>query len=150
MSRAKRQSKILEIINSSAIETQDELVKELSNNGFKVTQATISRDIKELGLIKAAPDGGNSRYVTVKSVDYIISTKLINVFKEAVVSFTTANNLVVVKTLSGCSTNVGMVVEQLNIPELVGCVSGYDTILMVTQTPEDAITLKTKLEAIVG
>lgn len=150
MSRAKRQSKILEIINSSAIETQDELVKELSNNGFKVTQATISRDIKELGIIKAATDGGNSRYVTVKSVDYIISTKLINVFKEAVVSFTTANNLVVVKTLSGCSTNVGMVVEQLNIPELVGCVSGYDTILMVTQTPEDAITLKTKLEAIVG
>ena len=150
MSRAKRQSKILEIINSSAIETQDELVKELSNNGFKVTQATISRDIKELGLIKAATDGGNSRYVTVTSVDYIISTQLITVFKEAVVSFTTANNLVVVKTLSGCSTNVGMVVEQLNIPELVGCVSGYDTILMVTQTPEDAITLKTKLEAIVG
>ena len=150
MSRAKRQSKILEIINSSAIETQDELVKELSNNGFKVTQANIRSDIKELGLNKDDNDGGNSRYVTVKSVDYIISTKLINVFKEAVVSFTTANNLVVVKTLSGCSTNVGMVVEQLNIPELVGCVSGYDTILMVTQTPEDAITLKTKLEAIVG
>ncbi len=150
MSRAKRQSKILEIINNSSIETQDDLVRELSNNGFKVTQATISRDIKDLGLIKAATEGGVSRYVTVKSVDYIISTKLINVFKEAVVSFTTANNLVVVKTLSGCSTNVGMVVEQLNIPELVGCVSGYDTILMVTQTSEDALVLKSKLEAIVG
>lgn len=149
MSRAKRQSKILEIINNSSIETQDDLVRELSNNGFKVTQATISRDIKDLGLIKAATEGGVSRYVTVKSVDYIISTKLINVFKEAVVSFTTANNLVVVKTLSGCSTNVGMVVEQLNIPELVGCVSGYDTILMVTQTSEDALVLKSKLEAIV-
>ena len=133
-----------------SIETQDDLVRELSNNGFKVTQATISRDIKDLGLIKAATEGGVSRYVTVKSVDYIISTKLINVFKEAVVSFTTANNLVVVKTLSGCSTNVGMVVEQLNIPELVGCVSGYDTILMVTQTPENAIILKNKLETIVG
>ncbi len=150
MSRAKRQSKILEIINNMSIETQDDLVRELSNNGFKVTQATISRDIKDLGLIKAATEGGVSRYVTVKSVDYIISTKLINVFKEAVVSFTTANNLVVVKTLSGCSTNVGMVVEQLNIPELVGCVSGYDTILMVTQTPENAIILKNKLETIVG
>ena len=150
MSRAKRQSKILEIINNSSIETQDDLVRELSNNGFKVTQATISRDIKDLGLIKAATEGGVSRYVTVKSVDYIISTKFINVFKEAVVSFTTANNLVVVKTLSGCSTNVGMVVEQLNIPELVGCVSGYDTILMVTQTSEDALVLKSKLEAIVG
>ncbi len=150
MSRAKRQSKILEIINNQSIETQDDLVRELYSNGFKVTQATISRDIKDLGLIKAATEGGVSRYVTVKSVDYIISTKLINVFKEAVVSFTTANNLVVVKTLSGCSTNVGMVVEQLNIPELVGCVSGYDTILMVTQTTEDAITLKNKLEAIVG
>ena len=150
MSRAKRQSKILEIINNGAIETQDDLVKELSNNGFKVTQATISRDIKDLGLIKAATEGGASRYVTIKSVDYIISTKLINVFKEAVVSFATANNMVVVKTLSGCSTNVGMVVEQLNIPELVGCVSGYDTILMVTQTPDDAIVLKNKLEAIVG
>ena len=150
MSRAKRQSKILEIINNGAIETQDDLVRELSNNGFKVTQATISRDIKDLGLIKAATDGGTSRYVTIKSVDYIVSTKLINVFKEAVVSFATANNMVVVKTLSGCSTNVGMVVEQLNIPELVGCVSGYDTILMVTQTPEDAIILRNKLEAIVG
>ena len=101
-------------------------------------------------MIKAATEGGSSRYVTIKSVDYIISTKLINVFKEAVVSFATANNMVVVKTLSGCSTNVGMVVEQLNIPELVGCVSGYDTILMVTQTPEDAISLKNKLETIVG
>ena len=72
MSRAKRQSKILEIINNSSIETQDDLVRELSNNGFKVTQATISRDIKDLGLIKAATEGGVSRYVTVKSVDYII------------------------------------------------------------------------------
>ena len=82
MSRSKRQSKILEIISSKEIETQDELVSELSKCGFNVTQATISRDIKELGLIKATSDQGVSRYVTVKSVDYIISSKLITLFRE--------------------------------------------------------------------
>lgn len=149
MSRSKRQSKILEIISSKEIETQDELVSERPS-GFNVTQATISRDIKELGLIKATSDQGVSRYVTVKSVDYIISSKLITLFREAVVSFTTARNLVIVKTLSGCSTNVGMVIEQFKYPEMIGCVSGYDTILMVAMTDEDAETLKTKLEAILG
>ena len=94
MSRAKRQSKILEIINSGSIETQDDLVKELSNNGFKVTQATISRDIKDLGLIKAATEGGSSRYVTIKSVDYIISTKLINFLQPLNISYMLLTNAV--------------------------------------------------------
>ena len=100
MSRASRQSKILSIISSRDIETQDELVSELNYAGYNVTQATISRDIKELGLVKTLTANQKYKYVTKQKIDSSLSGKLLNIVRETVISVITANNLVVIKTLA--------------------------------------------------
>ena len=93
MTRASRQSKIINIITSRDIETQDELVQELNYAGYNVTQATISRDIKELGLIKTLTSSGRYKYVTKQKADGSLSVKLLNILRETVISVVTANKI---------------------------------------------------------
>ena len=126
-----RHAVIKEIIESQEIETQEELSDALRQAGFKVTQATISRDIKELGLIKALDENKKYRYVFVENSDLKISTKLITLFRESVVSIASAENLIVIKTLSGSANAAAMAIDKLNLPEMLGCVAGDDTLLMV-------------------
>ena len=149
MSRSTRQSKILDIISKKEIETQEDLVRELMNNGFNVTQATISRDIKELGLIKTLSENNNYKYTTVKSQDIKISNKFLNVYREAVLTIIVANNMVVVKTLSGSANAVAMVIDQLNFPEKLGTIAGDDTLIVIAQNNSDAEILYEKLSRIV-
>ncbi len=134
MARSARQSKILEIISMKEIETQDELARELKNANFEITQATISRDIKELGLTKILSSSGKYKYCFVGSDDQVISNKYINIFRESVISVKPAMNLVVVKTMKGLGSGIASFVDKLNINELLGAVNGDDTVMLIFPT----------------
>lgn len=145
MSRASRQSKILSIISAQDIETQDELVTSLQRAGYNVTQATISRDIKELGLIKTLTANGRYKYVTKQRVDSNLSGKLLNIVRETVISVVTANNLCVVKTLTDNASAVSGAIEQLGFEEVVGIVADRSTILIVCNSAKDANSLSQEI-----
>ncbi|MDD4291598.1 MAG: arginine repressor [Clostridia bacterium] len=149
VSRSTRQSKILDIVVSNDIETQDELVAELNKYGYRVTQATISRDIKELGLIKALNENNKYKYVMGRASEFKISNKLINVFKEAVIGLTAVNNMLVIRTLEGCGEAIGMVIDRMNPVESLGCISGDDTVLIITKNNEEVTKLTEKLARII-
>ena len=111
MARSSRQSKILEIISAKEIETQDELVAELRKLNYDITQATISRDIKELGLIKILSDSKKYKYAYVDSSEQQVSNKYLGIFKESIISVKAVKNLVVIKTLKGVSSAVSNCIE---------------------------------------
>ena len=131
MARSARQSKILELISIKEIETQDELARELKNANFDISQATISRDIKELGLTKILSSSGKYKYCFVGSEDQAISNKYISIFKESVISVKPAMNLIVIKTMKGLGAGVASFVDKLNINELMGAVNGDDTVMLI-------------------
>ena len=138
MARNSRQAKILEIISNKAIETQDELVSELRAANFDITQATISRDIKELGLIKIATENNKYKYAVIGNTQNPIATnKKMTIFKECVISIKTALNLVVVKTLNGTAGLVSNFIDSLSLNTILGCTYGDDTVMVVTQDVED-------------
>ena len=134
MARSARQSKILELISTKEIETQDELARELRNANFEITQATISRDIKELGLTKILTNSGKYKYAIVGSDEQQISNKFVSIFREAVISAKAVLNIVVVKTLKGMGEGVCSFIDKLNLTELVGAVSGDDTVMLIFPT----------------
>ena len=122
MARSLRQSKILEIISMKEVETQDELVAYLRAANFDITQATISRDIKELGLIKVLGSEGKYKYAIVDSGNQGISNKNISIFKELVISVKPAQNLCVIKTIKGMAGGVCSMVDKLNLSNVLGAV----------------------------
>ena len=132
MARSARQSKILELISTNEIETQEELVSALRAANFDITQATISRDIKELGLIKIlSADTGKYKYSIVDNGEQAVSNKYINVFKEAVISIKTAQNLSVIKTIKGMAGAICGLIDKLNLDGVMGSVSGDDTVMVI-------------------
>ena len=135
MARSSRQSKILELISTKEIETQEELARELKNANFEITQATISRDIKELGLTKILSSSGKYKYAILGSETQIVSNKYITIFKECVISVKPALNLAVVKTIKGMGASVCSFVDKLNLSELMGVTYGDDTVLLVFPSP---------------
>ncbi len=146
MARNSRQAKILEIISNKAIETQDELVSELRAANFDITQATISRDIKELGLIKIATENNKYKYAVIGNTQNPIATnKKMTIFKECVISIKTALNLVVVKTLNGTAGLVSNFIDSLSLNTILGCTYGDDTVMVVTQDVEDGKFIQSKL-----
>ena len=145
MSRTTRQSLILQIISANDIETQDELVNELRQAGYDVTQATISRDIKELGLVKTLTPNQRYKYVTQQKVEAKLTGKLLNVVREAVISVVTAENLVVVKTISDSASAVAGAIEQLSLSEAVGILADRHTVLIVCASSQDATTIRQKI-----
>lgn len=146
MARNSRQAKILEIISTKAVETQDELVAELRSANFDITQATISRDIKELGLIKIATENNKYKYAVMgNNTNPIASNKKMTIFKECVISIKTALNLVVVKTLNGTAGLVSNFIDSLSLNTILGCTYGDDTVMVVTQDVEDGKFIQSKL-----
>ena len=145
MARSSRQSKILELISTKEIETQDELARELKNANFEITQATISRDIKELGLTKILSSSGKYKYAILGSEQQVVSNKYINIFKECVISAKSALNLVVIKTIKGMGVGVCSFIDKLNLNELMGETYGDDTVMLVfpstTYASEAVVTL---------
>lgn len=148
MSRTSRQSHILQIITENDIETQDELVEALSLAGYQTTQATISRDIKELGLIKTQTPQNTYKYVTKQAVDARISSKLMNVLREAVISIVVAQNLVVVKVIDDSASVVSNALEQLSMPQVVGMVADRNTILVICVNDLNAVEVSSKIQSL--
>lgn len=148
MARNSRQSKILELISLQEIETQEELVSALRDANFDVTQATISRDIKELGLIKILTDSKKYKYTVVNSSIQTLSAKYLNIFKECVISIKSAMNLTVVKVIKGTAGMVSGLIDQLSIPQVLGCTYGDDTVLIITNDQDDSFFVKDKLNSL--
>lgn len=131
MTRSARQVKILELIADQVVETQEDLTRLLKEAGFNATQATISRDIKELGIVKVSIDGRRQKYVRGPG-DRSVSGKLVNIFKHSVLSIRYAGNIVVIKTMPGSANIAGMMLDRLENPDILGCVAGDDTVMAVT------------------
>ena len=147
MNKVSRQDKILELISNYEIETQEELVEKLNEFSFNATQATVSRDIKELGLIKVTGKTKKRIYATeIKATSDVHEIKLYNLFKTCVLSVVTAKNIVVVKTLGGNANSAGVLIDRLKLNEIVGSVAGDDTVIIITKTDEDAGSVKNKLD----
>lgn len=135
--RYSRQNKILELISANEIETQDKLAAMLKQEGFEVTQATISRDIKELQLIKVLSASGKYKYAVSTRQDTPISDRFVKIFRETITSFASAQNLIVVKTLSGCGPAAGEAIDCIGLPHVVGSIAGDNTLLMVIDKEEN-------------
>ena len=149
MLRNARHSKILEIIEEKEIETQEELCSELALSNYTVTQATVSRDIKDLHLFKVKGTNKRFRYAAVTESETGISDKMRALFQTCVVNICPVGNLIVVKTLNGNGSNAGVVIDRLDYREVVGSIAGDDTVLLICETPEKAQTVIRRLEAIV-
>lgn len=145
MMRSGRHAAILEIISKKEIETQEELCDELNKLNYSVTQATVSRDIKELRLFKVAGVEKKYKYAYIDEGNNRISPKMHNLFRECVLSIRSALNQVVVKTLRGNGSNAGMIVDKLNFPEIVGSIAGDDTLLIVAESEDKARIVVEKL-----
>lgn len=146
MARTARQSKILELIAEKEIETQEELVNELREAGYDITQATISRDIKELGLIKILSDSKKYKYAFVDaSSTQQMSDKFAGIFKESLISIKPAQNLVVVKTLKGMASAISAFIDKMNLEYALGCVYGEDTVMVICTENDEALLTYEKL-----
>ncbi|MGN0822843.1 MAG: arginine repressor [Candidatus Gallimonas sp.] len=148
MLRNARHNKILEIISEKEIETQEELCAELNACNFSVTQATISRDIKELHLFKVAGNKKRFRYTCVNESEGEITEKMRALFQACVLDLRPVGNLIVVKTLNGNGSNAGVVIDRLNYKEVVGCIAGDDTLLLICETAENAQSVRERLNKI--
>ncbi len=137
MTKKERLQIILDIIKEYEVATQEELTEILNKKGLDVSQATISRDIKELNLIKAEGKTIKSKYVKIDTVESI-SPKIIELFKHVTVSIVSVNNLIVIKTLSGNAGTAGMAIDGMHFPQVVGSIAGDDTLLVIAKNEADA------------
>ena len=138
MSKKLRHDAIINLITKNDVATQEELTAELINMGFDVSQATVSRDIKELNLIKVEGVNKKFKYVKVEVGKSDLSPQIISLFKQITTSIEFANNLIVVKTLSGNASAAGMAIDQMHFSQVLGTVAGDDTVLIVTKSTADA------------
>ena len=146
-----RHSKIFELIEKKDIETQDELSSELKKLGFDVTQATVSRDIKELGLLKLPHKDGRSKYAPPQNASGVNQTSKLNtILQEAVVNVDFAKNLAVIKTISGMAQAAAYVIDAMQWQGIVGTIAGDDTVMIVLRTDQDAKQLTAKLKKILN
>lgn len=147
--KVERHSKIVELIGKYEIETQEELAEKLNEAGFNVTQATVSRDIRELKLTKIQADGGRQRYVVLEGPKGTSAAKFIRVLQDGFMSMDMAQNILVIKTVSGMAMAVATALDNIGWKEIVGCIAGDDTIMCAIRTMEDAQTVMAELEKIV-
>ena len=146
MHRNARQQKILEIIANKEIDTQEELCAELTKLNFNVTQATISRDIKELKLYKISGNTKKYKYACLESDDDSVRGKMKILFRECVQAINYANNIIVIKTMRGNGSTAGIFVDSLQLKEIIGSVAGDDTLLIVVDSNDNAKLIAEKLK----
>jgi len=147
--KTKRQSKILELIRNNDIETQEELQAHLVQTGFAVTQATVSRDIRDMKLTKISTSNGKQKYVALNDNTEDLSEKYVRVLKDGYVSMDMAQNILVIKTVSGMAGAVCASIDAMNIHEIVGSIAGDDTIMCAIRTTEDTVAIMKKLRRII-
>ena len=142
--KLERHSKIIELINQYDIETQDELADLLNKCGYNVTQATVSRDIRQLKLIKQSVDG-KQKYVVLQGNLYKMNDKYIRILKDGFVSMAMAQNILVIKTVSGMAMAVAAALDAMEWNEIVGCIAGDDTIMCAIKSTDDTLIVMDKL-----
>ena len=144
-----RQAKIIDLISKYDIETQEELAEHLNREGFAVTQATVSRDIRELKLTKIAVSGGRQKYSVLSTASSGMNEKYLRVLREGYVTMTMAQNILVVKTVSGMAMAVAVAIDAMNWSEVAGCIAGDDTIFCAIRSTEDTTVVMDKIRKIV-
>lgn len=146
--KVQRHSKIVELIGKYEIETQEELAEYLNKSGYRVTQATVSRDIRELKLSKVQSESGKQRYVILQNKE-TFSDKYIRVLKAGYVSMDMAQNILVIKTVSGMAMAVAAALDAIHFHEIVGCIAGDDTIMCAVRSVDDTILVMDKIRKLV-
>lgn len=145
-----RHAKIVEIIEKHDVETQEELAELLKESGFQVTQATVSRDIRELQLSKIPTGDGRQKYVVLRQNDSYLVDKYIRVLKDGLLSMDMAQNILVIKTVSGMASAVAVAVDAMKFKEIVGSIAGDDTIMMAVRTVEETKVVMDKIHKMLG
>ena len=146
--KANRQALIREIVENQVVQTQEELAEMLRARGMVVTQATVSRDIKEMHLLKVLSEGGVSRYATMDKGEQGVSDRLIRMLADSVLDVSSANNLIVVRTLPGSAHVAGEALDSLKWPEVLGTIAGDNTILVIVRTNEEVDAVLRRFRAI--
>ncbi|HIV17383.1 MAG TPA: arginine repressor [Candidatus Alectryocaccobium stercorigallinarum] len=144
-----RHEEILKLINEYDIDTQEELVRRLNENGFPATQATVSRDIRALNLSKTVSESGGVRY-SVAGRSPVAEGRYIRAFKDAVASMEAAGNLIVIKTEAGMAMAAAAALDELDMDEIAGCIAGDNTVFAAVKTAKDTEAVLEKLKKIVG
>ena len=147
--KVNRHAKIIELINKYHIETQEELADYLNQEGFTATQATVSRDIRDLKLTKIPSENGKQRYALHQTSGSGMSEKYIRVLKDGYVSMDMAQNILVIKTVAGMAMAVAAALDAMKWNEVVGCIAGDDTILCAIRSTEDTVKVMDKIGRIV-
>ena len=145
--KSSRHAMILDIINNTSVETQEDLAAELRARGVEVTQATVSRDIKEMRLLKVLSEDGSYKYATVDKAEKGISDRFIRIFSESTLSMQSAENLIVIKTLAGSANAAAEAVDSLHWPEIVGSLAGDNTILVIVKDKEHVQAIMDKFSS---
>lgn len=145
-----RHAKIIEMIQKHDVGTQEELAKYLREAGLAVTQATVSRDIKELKLSKISTRNGRQKYILLKQEDSHLGDKYIRVLRDGFSSMAMAQNILVVKTVSGMAMAVAAALDAMRFPEIVGCIAGDDTIFVAVRTVEETQALMENIRSMLG
>jgi transcriptional regulator of arginine metabolism len=145
-----RHEEIIRIIQAQDVETQQELAMLLNKEGYDVTQATVSRDIKALRLSKVSAGNGHQKYALAPENEKQLPEKYVNVLKEGFVSMDMAQNILVVKTVSGMAMAVAAAIDAMKFPQIVGTIAGDDTIMMAVRTVDDTKELMHQLAALLG
>lgn len=144
-----RHAKILELIQKNEIGTQEELSERLEQEGYQVTQATVSRDIRALKLTKVSLNNGTQKYVVLTESNEEMTEKYVRVFKDGFASMDMAQNILVIKTVSGMAMAVAAALDAMNCHEIVGSIAGDDTVMCAVRTVEDTVSLMGRLRKIV-
>lgn len=147
--KTKRQAKILELIEKNDIETQEELSAFLLTEGYEVTQATVSRDIRDLKLTKIAVDNGRQKYAILAEAKEQLSEKYVRVFRDGFLSMDMAQNILVIRTVSGMAGAVCAALDAMHFPGIVGSIAGDDTIMCAIRSIDDTVAVMKKLRKIV-
>lgn len=148
--KKERQARIIELIHRQKIETQEELAAWLKKAGFHVTQATVSRDIRELNLTKVTMADGGQRYAVLDNHNVDMNEKYIRILSEGFVSMDMAQNILVIKTVSGMAMAVAAALDSLHWNEIVGCIAGDDTIMCAIRSVEDTKTLMRRIRKMIS
>ena len=147
--KVERHSKIVELIGKYEIETQEELAVKLNEAGFNVTQATVSRDIRELKLTKMQAESGRQRYMVLESPGGTSAIKFIRILKDGFASMDMAQNILVIKTVSGMAMAVAAALDAIQFTEIVGCIAGDDTIMCAIRSVDDTVAVMNRLKKLV-
>ena len=144
--KVKRHAEIIELINKYEIDTQEELTKRLQDAGFKVTQATVSRDIRELKLTKVSGDNGKQKYVVLQSTESDLYDKYVQVLRTGFLSMDKAQNILVIKTVAGMAMAVAAALDELHISGIVGSIAGDDTIMCAVRDNEEIVRVMEQIK----